>query len=133
MAISKSALPSKPDSDVEFVDSSVHALRPIVRQAAIQEMVGYTTSTGKDVPTGMSAVLKHIGATYTVPLDFELDKVRFGQLSGLSYDERLVAAYTHGLLEDFRKDGKVGSKPDVMCKDCGTAGHWSWDCPSAFE
>jgi hypothetical protein len=49
-------------------------------------------------------------ANYAIPADFELDKVKFGQLSGMSYEQRLISAYESGSLDAFwRSKAGAGS------------------------
>ena len=50
---------------------------------------------------------------YNVPPAFEIDKVAFGPLAGISFEARLIAAYAHGLLEPHRKP----AVPEVIVVD----------------
>lgn len=43
-----------------------------------------------------------IAETCSVPADFELDKIRFGPLSGVSHEDRLLRAFEMGLLPPKR-------------------------------
>jgi hypothetical protein len=63
-----------------------------------------------------------------VPPTFDLDKARFGQLSGMSYEQRLLSAFRWGLLP--LKAGKARSS---MCTHCAEAGHWASECPNFFN
>ena len=60
---------------------------------------------------------------YEIPNDFETNKKRYGPLSGTCFEERVVTAYDHGLLE---------SKSDTIteiCSHCAVTGHKREDCP----
>jgi hypothetical protein len=59
-------------------------------------------------------------ANYAIPADLELDKVKFGQLSGMSYEQRLISAYESGALDAYwRSKAGIGSE---TASEAATAG-----------
>lgn len=97
-------------------------------QSKLQETVLYTRE-GVSAPSHTEArVLAHVRANYSIPDDFELDKVRFGPLSGLSYERRLITAYMAGALPLL-----AGRAHVKMCRACGAEGHFPSDCPEACK
>jgi hypothetical protein len=65
---------------------------------------------------------------FLIPEDFDLD-YRFGPLSGVSYEQRLISSYEHNLLT--RKDSSPATLP-TLCTNCAEAGHSRRYCPAAF-
>lgn len=62
-----------------------------------------------------------------MPADFEDNKARFGALSGVSFEERLLAAFQLRLLPV-----RAGHVWTPMCAACGAEGHLPRYCPAAF-
>ncbi|GBG24694.1 Hypothetical Protein FCC1311_009122 [Hondaea fermentalgiana] len=70
-------------------------------------------------------VTQYVLDTHVVPDDFDRSS-KYGPRSGVCFEERLVSAYEQGLLAP-----KDPAKPPVkMCRECGTSGHFCWECPS---
>ena len=88
----------------------------------IHKTVDYSRRGTKALPRGLVAAFHHIERYFQVPDDFEVDK-RFGPLSGISFEERLVAAYSQGLLV-----AKEENTP-FICTSCGELGHKKRACP----
>ena len=61
-------------------------------------------------------------STYRIPEDFEMDKTKFGPLSGMTYESRLLSAWQHGLLPL-----RTGKKRVQLCATCGGP-HWATQC-----
>lgn len=72
-------------------------------------------------------VLEHVLATYSIPEDFELNKSRYGPLSGTNYNQRLLTNYAMGTLPLKR-----GAVRTLHCAECGGTGHLRTDCPQGF-
>jgi hypothetical protein len=96
------------------------------RQTFLAHVVGYELEGPAPTPAER-AVLAHIAATYDVPEDFELDKARFGPLSGTCHTQRLLANLAAGTLPL-----KAGATRVELCARCGLEGHWRSDCPAAL-
>lgn len=114
-----SLAPTKPDIDLSLPDHP---------QAALHEAVFYKPRGQVQLSQGERAALDHVAANYVIPDDFELDTTKFGPLSGVSYEERLLSAYRHALLPLRRGHTRV-----ALCTGCAREGHWVTDCPAAFE
>ena len=72
-------------------------------------------------------MIKHIEASYNVPLDFEVSS-EFGVHSGSCYEERLVAAWTHKQLALL-----PGKEQIEICCECALTGHMRDTCPNLVE
>lgn len=80
-------------------------------------VVGYRDSKQDNtnyLTTGQLKVVEHIKQEYEIPSDFESNVRKFGPLSGLTYEERLISSYEWGLLKN--KHGKAGE------------GRFCWKC-----
>ena len=66
---------------------------------------------------------------YSIPDDFELDKARFGPLSGTTWEERVITAYYSRKLP--LKHGRV--ERGWLCEECGGRGHLPRDCTADFD
>ena len=98
----------------------------VPRQEALQASVGYVPAGRTKLTTHEAAVIKHVQSHYIIPSDFEIEKVKFGPLSGTSYESRLLSAYRWDLLVL-----RPGKERTVLCARCGGAGHWPSDCQQA--
>jgi hypothetical protein len=74
---------------------------------------------------GLKYVLDHC----VIPDDFPQSK-RYGPLSGMSHEGRVLAAYSARLLE--LKDPARGWGATAICLICGAEGHVKRECPAAF-
>jgi hypothetical protein len=97
------------------------------------------SSSPRNPPETPSAARKHAfhhsthsraQDAYDVPDDFEVDKVRFGSLSGVTWEERIISAYYQRILP--LKAGRASHGP-WLCEECGRDGHRPRDCPAVFE
>uniref|UniRef100_K3X5T4 CCHC-type domain-containing protein n=1 Tax=Globisporangium ultimum (strain ATCC 200006 / CBS 805.95 / DAOM BR144) TaxID=431595 RepID=K3X5T4_GLOUD len=79
--------------------------------------------------TEVAKVVKYIQAHYKIPADFER-KHKFGPHSGLTYETRLVQAYSHKLLE--LNNPKANPVPQTICINCAQLGHPHKECPDGF-
>ena len=100
---------------------------PLERQAHLAQAVAYDLEGPPPTPAER-AVLAHIAAAYDVPADFELDKRRFGPLSGTCHTQRLLANLQAGTLAL-----RPGATRVELCARCGLEGHWRSDCPAALQ
>lgn len=71
------------------------------------------------------AVLKHVRENYTIPEDFEVNKARYGPLSGSDYAARVLINFGAGTLPL-----RPGKARVPMCAQCAGAGHFRSDCPT---
>ena len=74
-------------------------------------------------------VVAFIERHFHVPEDFERSH-KFGPLSGMCFEERLIAAYANELLEPRVATGNTSDLR--ICTNCGKHGHTKTDCPAAF-
>ena len=78
-----------------------------------------------------------------VPDDFLLDKVRYGPLGGISFEQRLMANYRAGTLapkaasakgarSSPRTSPRISGPVDItaLCSECAAETHWRETCPS---
>eukprot|EP00752_Nemacystus_decipiens_P011353 g10087.t1 len=96
-------------------------------QEAIHKEVQYSREgKGKDaVPEKTLAVFRFVKDAFVIPNGFEKDH-KFGPLSGVSHEMRVVSAYMAGQLEARTEEAKNGVK---MCLECGNKGHFPRHCP----
>lgn len=68
---------------------------------------------------------------YVIPKDFEQKRL-YGPLSGISYEERVIQAYSLGKLERIHvDDGDDDASPESgICTACAEEGHQRDDCPT---
>ena len=85
----------------------------------------YSAEGTTQLTPGQAKVVAFVKANYVIPDDFELDKLRYGPLSGVSFEERLLAAYRWGKL-GLKRGARVGAPP--QCSACGGEGHWPTEC-----
>eukprot|EP00904_Undaria_pinnatifida_P012247 jgi/Undpi1/8152/HiC_scaffold_24.g10622.m1 len=97
-------------------------------QHAIHKEVQYSTEGKAQVAENTLKVFKFVSKSFVIPSDFEKDH-KFGPLSGVSHEVRVVSAYMAGLLE-ARPGAATGVK---MCIECGNKGHFPRYCSSAFD
>ena len=74
------------DEDEPFVPVATHKL------------VGYAERGVKVLPPEQVAVFEYVERVCDVPSDFEANHA-YGPKSGVSFEERLIGAYVHGLLD----------------------------------
>ena len=67
-----------------------------------------------------------IKARCEIPENFEGDQ-KFGPLSGICFEERVISAYRLKMLEM-----KKGLEYISVCTMCGSRGHDKYSCPDAF-
>ena len=67
----------------------------------------------------------NLSSHFIVPSDFAL--MKYGPLSGLSHEQRLISAYYAGALVPQRG----GAWPPVVCCTCGAEGHCPDECSAA--
>lgn len=120
-------VPYKPESiwaTVDYVEAGVRSLSPprATAYAFVTVNIMFTIRFG--------AALTIVGvawqANYTIPSDFQ-SNASFGPLSGVSHEERVLAAYSTRKLQ--LKPGCVGGD---VCTGCGTVGHLARSCPRVF-
>ena len=61
---------------------------------------------------------------FVIPDDFETNR-KYGPLSGTSFEERAIAAYSAGLLEPKSDESALVK----ICSNCATEGHKRTSCP----
>jgi hypothetical protein len=71
------------------------------------------------------AVLQHVRETYAIPDDFEVNKARYGPLSGSDYAARVLINFGAGTLPL-----RPGKARVPMCAQCAGTGHFRPDCPT---
>ncbi|CAM9722665.1 unnamed protein product, partial [Ectocarpus fasciculatus] len=81
-----------------------------------------------NVPANTLAVFRFVKEAFFIPNNFEKDH-KFGPLSGVSHELRVVSAFMAGQLEPRTEEAKAGVK---MCLECGAKGHFPRHCPLAL-
>mmetsp|Transcript_33265 Transcript_33265/g.105190 ORF Transcript_33265/g.105190 Transcript_33265/m.105190 type:complete len:177 (-) Transcript_33265:890-1420(-) len=84
----------------------------------------YSRRGEKNLPENEARAFSLVEDHYNIPKNIEKD-ARFGPLSGLSFEERALAAYAQGAL-----DPKDGANAVKICLECGTLGHLRRRCPT---
>ncbi|CAN0089056.1 unnamed protein product [Pylaiella littoralis] len=99
-------------------------------QEAIHKEVQYSREgTSKDkVPKNTLVVFRFVQEAFVIPDNIEKDR-KFGPLSGVSHEMRVVSAFMAGQLQPRSEEAKVGVK---MCLECGKKGHFPRHCPDAL-
>ena len=109
---------SKPKSNTK-----VHP--PTYIPTYIHANVGYTRrSDGSllSLPLPARKALEAVLDKYDIPPDFETRK--YGPLSGLTWEKRVLNCYDSGALEAFRHGSEL-----LVCVHCGRGGHKRNECP----
>ncbi|CAB1103594.1 unnamed protein product [Ectocarpus sp. CCAP 1310/34] len=99
-------------------------------QEAIHKEVQYSREGNSkgNVPANTLAVFRFVKEAFVIPNNFEKDH-KFGPLSGVSHELRVVSAFMAGQLEARTEEAKGGVK---MCLECGAKGHFPRHCPLAL-
>ncbi|KAA0161001.1 hypothetical protein FNF27_08197 [Cafeteria roenbergensis] len=95
-------------------------------QLEYHKSVGYDSSS-RSADSITLAASEAIARHYSIPPDFEVDKVTYGPLSGQSHASRVVAAYERGVLPL-----RPGSSDVQVCSACGAEGHRARRCPATL-
>jgi hypothetical protein len=105
--------------------------KPVVDDGSgfLFRLLGYDRAGERTLAPNVLKVVAHIQRNFVVPDDFDRN-LKFGPLSGMSTEERLISSYEHGLLE---KRSDAVNAFATMCFECGDRGHKSWDCPSKLD
>lgn len=124
---SAAAAPSPPSSPTPAeAQDSVSGFRP----TAIFECVGYEAEGSRPLSAAMHSVVRFIRDVFVIPPDFESNSYKYGPLSGMCFEDRLVTAYTAGKLQPKAPgDARAGVK---MCKLCAKPGHFYFECSAAM-
>lgn len=88
----------------------------------IHQNLSYKRKGKASLPENVIETYKLVESNYKIPEDFETNR-SYGPLSGISFEERAIAAYNLSKLE-----GKSGSEVDI-CSNCVSIGHKRNDCP----
>ncbi|CAM9377324.1 unnamed protein product [Discosporangium mesarthrocarpum] len=98
-------------------------------QRAIHKEVQYEREgEGGKKPKNLIRVFHFVKENFVIPADFEKNH-KYGPLSGISHEKRVVRSYMDGLLKAM-DPSKRGVK---MCLKCGKQGHFPRYCPEAFS
>ncbi|EEC46903.1 predicted protein [Phaeodactylum tricornutum CCAP 1055/1] len=82
----------------------------------------------KDLPTHTRTALALIEQYYEIPANLEQSR-KYGPLSGTTYEELVLQAYTLGTLAVKKEDGAIVSEVDI-CTECAVLGHRRGECPT---
>lgn len=63
---------------------------------------------------------------FVIPDDFEQSR-KYGPLSGICFEERVIRAYNFGTLK--AKKEEEGGRAIIICSNCSTKGHKRVECP----
>jgi len=95
------------------------------RRLALETHIGYKPAGTCELTDAEEKVLREIHRLDLQPAGFEFDK-RYGPMSGLSFEHRLVAAYSCGLLHAAA--GTPFEEAAAVCAACGAVGHRRSSC-----
>ena len=101
----------------------------------IHRNVGYRRQgeSNSTLPETTLKVFSLICENYIIPTTFE-QRRSYGPLSGTSYEERVIEAYSLGLLEPKKErkntTSKSGKQKIIVCTSCAEIGHKRTECPS---
>jgi len=99
------------------------------RRLALETHLGYKPAGICELTDAEEKVLREIHRLNLQPAGFEFDK-RYGPMSGLSFEHRLVAAYSCGLLHAAA--GIPFEEAAAVCAACGAAGHRQSSCTTVI-
>ena len=95
-------------------------------QEHIHKNVEYTRRSAasfQSLPACMQLAFSSIEANFIIPEEFENSR-KFGPLSGVSFEKRLIFVYLGGLLAI---NGEEGDET-IICVCCGRLGHVKKEC-----
>ncbi|EJK59705.1 hypothetical protein THAOC_20038 [Thalassiosira oceanica] len=92
--------------------------------AYINRCLQYCSRGSKALPVGTLAAYRFVRDNFLVPRDIE--DPRFGAYSGTSFEERVLRAYSLGMLET---KGDVDKTTLKVCTYCGCERHVRDECP----
>ena len=95
----------------------------------LHKLLRYKRRGNVALTTVQRRVVDYIERNFVVPVDFERSH-RYGPLSGMSFEERLIAAYHSEQLALRDKTKSYGMLK--ICGCCGECGHMQDDCPEKF-
>jgi hypothetical protein len=79
---------------------------------ALHACVGYKRQGKEQLEPNMQVLFDFIDHEVELPSDFEVNK-KYGSLSGTCFEERLLSAFIHGLLDKFSSSSAKQVKPEV--------------------
>ncbi len=91
--------------------------------SAMEALLGFKPAGSAALTEAQLCVYQYVMLNYEVPEDIDRSR-RFGPISGTSHEERVITAYSLGLLRLAS-----GGSARTMCSACAEEGHWSMDCP----
>ena len=89
----------------------------------IHKNLSYKRQGDASLPDKVVKTFQLVCQHYEIPDDFETNR-SYGPLSGISYEERAISAYSLSLLNP-----KPGDEGTEICSNCVTVGHKRNDCP----
>jgi hypothetical protein len=98
---------------------------PPQSQAALYQLLDYRPPNTAILTAVEKKALQRVMKHYTIPADFA-EVNSYGPRSGLSHEQRVLAAYSAQLLPPLPSGGCI------VCLLCGNEGHKKRDCPAAF-
>lgn len=97
-------------------------------QEAIHKEVDYRREGTEKLPETTMQVYQFVKKRFIIPDGFEKDH-KYGPLSGVSHEVRVISAYMAGQLKTRFKEQEAAK----MCMECGSMGHFPRYCPSVLE
>jgi hypothetical protein len=88
----------------------------------IHKNLSYKRQGSASLPEKVVKTFELVNEHYEIPDDFETNR-SYGPLSGISYEERAIAAYNLSMLNARKGDGVE------ICSNCVCVGHKRSDCP----
>ena len=93
----------------------------------LHRTVQYKRKGQRKLNAKMTTVFDYIRTHFVVPTDLETSKV-YGALSGLCYEQKLINAYSHKLLQQRNPEEKL----QWICLTCAQVGHRDRTCPDGL-
>ena len=119
--LSSPAKRARPSKAIVTPDVAKHEREDEYVPKYIHKNVEYQRRGRKSLPSTKLAAFDQIMQHYVIPKDLEQSR-KYGPLSGSSYEELVLQAYTLDKLEPMEAQVEI-------CTECAKIGHKRYECP----